>query len=149
MRTFGQLLVSFFQVSASEIVGNGDDPVTGHGYISNNYYLFINCCVVIVYMQMYMSFRMRYAPILLVLTLFHITHSFYIELIPGTRKCFMITTFPSENILAHIRVPVIGDRIKLELECSVEGQVIFTKEIKKSDDKITISLDNSVAPGKI
>lgn len=61
----------------------------------------------------------------------------------------MITTFPSEDILVHIKMPPIQDPIKVEIECYVEGQLLFTKEIKKPEDKITISLDNSVSPGSI
>ena len=46
-------------------------------------------------------------------------------------------------------MPPIQDPIKVEIECYVEGQLLFTKEIKKPEDKITISLDNSVSPGSI
>lgn len=87
--------------------------------------------------------------LLLLLLQLQLSSSFYIELIPSQPRCYTITTFPSENILAHIKLPQIQDPIKIELECYVEGQLIFTKEIKKSDDKITISLDNSPSPGKI
>ena len=77
-------------------------------------------------------------------------NGFYTEITPEEDgKCYMITTFPSENILIHIKVPSIQDSIKIKIECFVEGQLIFAKEIKKPDDKITVSLDNSVSPGKI
>ena len=37
--------------------------------------------------------------------------AFYTELAPEGKKCYMITTFPSENILIHIKLPAIQDKI--------------------------------------